>query len=149
MWHCSSKTYVYCLRVPSCLCSPMISFSNSFVMLWWKYVPNVRHHARETLCNPCNIHTIARRRTDAERHQYRLDRCFTYKRRPAPIYFMTTKEKNSPVPGRFLNWPIDSSPKNGVLTDQLCRAVYCIHLSIMPMQNAITINLSDNWSVLL
>jgi len=29
--------------------------------------------------------------------------------------------------------------QNGVLTDQLCRAIYCIHLSIMPMQIAITI----------
>jgi len=29
--------------------------------------------------------------------------------------------------------------QNGVLTDQLCRAIYCIHLSIMPMQTAITI----------
>jgi len=39
--------------------------------------------------------------------------------------------------------------QNGVLTDQLCRAIYCIHLSIMPMQIAITITLSDNWSVIL
>jgi len=29
--------------------------------------------------------------------------------------------------------------QNGVLTEQLCRAIYCIHLSIMPMQIAITI----------
>jgi len=29
--------------------------------------------------------------------------------------------------------------QNGVLTDQLCRAIYCIHLSTMPMQTAITI----------
>ena len=29
--------------------------------------------------------------------------------------------------------------QNGVLTDQLCRAIYSIHLSIMPMQIAITI----------
>jgi len=29
--------------------------------------------------------------------------------------------------------------QNGVLADQLCRAIYCIHLSIMPMQIAITI----------
>jgi len=29
--------------------------------------------------------------------------------------------------------------QNGVLTDQLCRAIYCIHLSIMPMQIDITI----------
>jgi len=27
----------------------------------------------------------------------------------------------------------------GVLTDQLCRAIYCIHASIMHMQIAITI----------
>jgi len=39
--------------------------------------------------------------------------------------------------------------QNGVLTDQLCRAIYCIHLSIMPMQIAITITWSDNWSVIL
>ena len=39
--------------------------------------------------------------------------------------------------------------QNGVLTDQLCRAIYCIHLSIMSMQIAITINKSDNWSVIL
>jgi len=29
--------------------------------------------------------------------------------------------------------------QNGVMTDQLCRAVFCIHLSIMSMQIAITI----------
>jgi len=29
--------------------------------------------------------------------------------------------------------------QNGVLTDQLCRAIYYIHLSIVPMQIAITI----------
>jgi len=29
--------------------------------------------------------------------------------------------------------------QNGVLTDQLCRAIYCIHLSVTPMQIAITI----------
>jgi len=29
--------------------------------------------------------------------------------------------------------------QNGVLTDQLCRAIYCIQLSIMSMQIAITI----------
>jgi len=29
--------------------------------------------------------------------------------------------------------------QNGVLTDQLCLAIYCIHLSIMPMQIAIDI----------
>jgi len=29
--------------------------------------------------------------------------------------------------------------QNGALTDQFCRAIYCIHLSIMPMQVAITI----------
>jgi len=29
--------------------------------------------------------------------------------------------------------------QNGVLTDQLCQANYCIHLSIMPMHIAITI----------
>jgi len=29
--------------------------------------------------------------------------------------------------------------QNGVLTDQLCWAIYCIHLSIMPMQIAISI----------
>ena len=29
--------------------------------------------------------------------------------------------------------------QNGVLTDQLCRAICCIHLSIIPMQIAITI----------
>jgi len=28
--------------------------------------------------------------------------------------------------------------QNGVLADQLCRAIYCIHLSIMSMQIAIT-----------
>jgi len=31
------------------------------------------------------------------------------------------------------------SAQNSVLTDQLCRAIYCIHLSIMPMEIAITI----------
>ena len=29
--------------------------------------------------------------------------------------------------------------QNGVLTDQLCQAIYCIHLSIMPMQIIATI----------
>jgi len=29
--------------------------------------------------------------------------------------------------------------QNGVLTDKLCQAIYCIHLSIMPMKIAITI----------
>ena len=29
--------------------------------------------------------------------------------------------------------------QNGVLMDQRCRAIYCIQLSIMPMQIAITI----------
>jgi len=29
--------------------------------------------------------------------------------------------------------------QNGVLTDQLCRAIYCIHLSILPLQIPITI----------
>ena len=29
--------------------------------------------------------------------------------------------------------------QNGVLTDQLCRAIYCSHLSIMPMQISIII----------
>jgi len=39
--------------------------------------------------------------------------------------------------------------QNGVLSDQLCRAIFCIHLFIMPMQIAITITQSDNWSVIL
>jgi len=39
--------------------------------------------------------------------------------------------------------------QNVVLTDQLCRAIFGLHLSIMPMQIAITITKSDNWSVIL
>ena len=51
-------------------------------------------------------------------------------------------------------WPrssidLSTARQNGVLTDQLCRAIYCIQLSIMPMQIAITITWSDNWSVML
>jgi len=38
---------------------------------------------------------------------------------------------------------------NGVLTDQLCRSIFYIHLSFMPMQIAITVTLSDNWLAIL
>jgi len=36
---------------------------------------------------------------------------------------------------------------NGVLTDLICRLIFCIYLPILPMQIATTIFLSDNWSM--
>jgi len=46
------------------------------------------------------------------------------------------KEENVAPPELTYRQPA----QNGVLMDQLCRAIYCIHLSIMPMQIATTIN---------
>jgi len=38
--------------------------------------------------------------------------------------------------------------QNDVLTDLICRAIFCIYLSILHMQIGTTIILSDNWSEL-
>jgi len=39
--------------------------------------------------------------------------------------------------GEIYSDPYRQPTQNGVLTDQLLRVIYCIHLSIMPMQIAL------------
>jgi len=58
----------------------------------------------------------------------------------ASVYNSQTTSINSRSHGsQCLQLTYRQPAQNGVLTDQLCRAIFCIHLSIMPMQIAITI----------